>query len=135
MRVQLLGCLLLALHVAACGCGVSPVSGGSSGTIRMGETPLSDIQVTVHRLAGDRIETIGFGVSGPDGKFALVRNGAAGPLWLSPGEYRCTVESVGPVPVRFPQVYGQAGTTPFKVEWVSSDQELELELPSLVPGR
>lgn len=129
-------CVMLAAAAALSGCGgPRPVAGGSSGVIRSGDTPLCDIQVTVHQMDGGAPKVVGFGVSGTDGRFTLVQNGARGPLWLSPGEYRCTVESVGPVPMRFPKNYGSAETTPLKFSWSNSDRQIELDLPSPSAGR
>ena len=118
----LVGCLALA------GCGVRPVTGGTKGTLRASGAPLGEVQVTVHQVAGSAIQPVGFGVSSRDGSFALVTNGAAGPLHLAPGEYRCTLESAG-APVKIPQEYTQAETTPLKISWTASDGGLNLEVP------
>jgi hypothetical protein len=69
-----------------------------------------------------------------DGAFELVANGAQGPLWLSPGEYRCTLESAG-APVQFPMEYAQADTTPLTISWSAGDKELDLEVPPPIPTR
>ncbi len=128
--------LILALPLAVAvllGCsGVKPVIGGTEGTLRVGNEYFSDIQVTVHEVDGSSFQPVGFGVTDTDGIFRLVTNGAQGPLSLPPGEYRCTVESVG-APVQFPGEYAQANSTPLKISWSDGDTELELKVPSAIP--
>ena len=65
------------------------------GTLRAGSELLADIQVTMHQVDGGSLRRVGFGVTDRNGSFELVTNGAQGPLWLSPGEYCCTLESAG----------------------------------------
>jgi hypothetical protein len=128
--------VLLIVNVALAGCGgARPVAGGSAGALHAGDVMLCDIQVTIHQMDGGSSRVVGFGVSGPDGRFALVQNGAKGPLWLSPGEYRCTVESVGSVPVRFPKEYAKAETTPLKISWTSDKHQLDLDVPAPLASR
>jgi hypothetical protein len=119
-------CALLAAF--STGCGVRPVTGGTPGVLRYRDKLFSDIQVTVHRVENGSTEQIGFGVTAADGTFQLVTNGARGALRLSPGEYRCTLESVG-VPLRIPKPYAHVDTTPLKVSWSASDKGLHLEVP------
>ena len=67
-------------------------------------------QVTVHELEGGSTHPVGFGVTTRDGSFKLVKNGATGPLWLSPGaillhaairgQSRCEFRSNTPSPIR-----------------------------------
>jgi len=125
----------LACVVALPGCGrVKPVTGGTIGILHAGDDYLSDIQVTVHKVDGSSLQPIGFAVTAADGSFELVSNGAKGALWLSPGEYRCTLESAG-APVQIPKEYAQPDTTPLKVSWSAGDDELNLEIPALLPNR
>lgn len=119
---------MLALSAMQPGCGPRPVAGGSSGVLLAGGDLLGDIQVTLHQAEGDSWRAIGFGVTKIDGTFALVTVGATGPLWLSPGEYRCTLESVG-APVKVPDAYSRAETTPLKISWPTADGSLALEAP------
>jgi hypothetical protein len=123
------------LVASGCGSGVTPVTGGTAGIIRAGETNLSDVQVTVHRWSGSQAELVGWGVSKPDGTFRLVQPNAKGPLHLSSGEYRVTLESVGAVPVVFPKEYSSAERTPLTVEWTSSMEQIELDVPQPKAGR
>lgn len=90
------------------GCGaMKPVPGGTTGVVRTGADRLADIQVQVYAAAST--ELLGTGVSTVDGTFALREPGARGPLWLPAGDYRITVESVGPVNVSVPQGVLSAG--------------------------
>jgi hypothetical protein len=109
------------------GCGPEPVTGGTPGTLRDAFQPLAEIQVTVHRQEASAWQPIGTAVTAVDGTFELVTNGAQGPLLLEPGEYSCTLESVGS-PLRLPLEYTKAETTPLKVPWSTSDSNLNLNL-------
>ena len=123
--------LVVALMTFWSGCGgVEPVTGGTTGTLHVGRELLSDIQVTIHRVEGGSTEPIGFGVTRFDGSFELMTNGAQGPLWLTPGEYRFTLESSG-APVEFPKQYHQAATTPLKVSRSSAEETLDLKIPAV----
>lgn len=111
------------------GCeGVKPVTGGTDGVLHVGSVMLSDIQVTVHQVEGNSSKPIGFGVAGVDGSFQLALNEAKGPLTLAPGEYRCTLESVG-APVVILTEYTKPDTTPLKITWSASDRKLDLDIP------
>lgn len=120
--------LLLAICVIP-GCGPKSVTGGTKGTLKSGENPLSDMQVTVHQLDGGTFTPIGFAVTAADGSFELVTNGAQGPLVLGPGQYRFTLESVG-TPVEVPEEFHQLESTPLKVDWTSG-AKLEFDVPIL----
>ena len=120
--------MLLVLAAAGCG-GVESVAGGTRGTLLADGAPLSEIQITVHHVDGSTTQPVGFGVTAFDGSFELFANGAQGPLWLEPGEYRCTLESVG-APLQIRQEYTQPETTPLKVSWSQTDQSLKLEIPT-----
>ena len=124
---------LVFLMTVTAGCGVKSVPGGTTGQLFADGVPLSEIQVTVHTVDQGSAQPIGFGVTATDGSFDLVTNRAQGPLWLSSGEYRCTLESVG-APVRLPKEYLHADTTPLKVTW-SSDGDLDLQIPPVPPLR
>jgi hypothetical protein len=116
--------LLFTLVMAGCG-GVQSVPGGTAGTLRAGDDVLAEIQVTIYQVDGVSSRPIGFGVTDRDGWFELVTSGARGPLWLSPGEYRCTLESAG-APLEIPKEYARAETTPLKVSWSAGSSELDL---------
>jgi hypothetical protein len=72
---------------------------------------------------------VGFAVTSLDGSFELVLNGARGPLWLSPGEYRFTLESAGS-PVQLPHEFAGPDTTPLSVVWSADDGDLDLDASS-----
>jgi hypothetical protein len=124
---------VLLFAVPGCG-GVKPVTGGTTGVLHSGNDKLSDIQITVHHVEGVSSKPIGFGVASTDGSFQLVTDGAKGPLHLTPGEYRCTLESVGATVV-IPKEYAQADKTPMKITWSASDQKLDLDIPALKPSK
>jgi uncharacterized iron-regulated membrane protein len=127
-RVAVQAALLL-LAVGLCGCGPSPVAGGTKGTLRAGGDLLSEVQITIHHREGVAWQPLGFAVTASDGTFELVTNRAEGPLRLAPGEYRCTLESVG-APVRVPKEYSQPETTPLIVQRSAGDTVLELVIPA-----
>ena len=125
--------LALALIIAAStGCGVQPVAGGTKGVLRAGTAALGDIQLIVYQMDSGVWRQVGFGITGPDGEFELLTPGAKGALWLTPGEYRCTVESVG-APVQIPKAYSQTETTPLKITWSETDDALALKVVGVAP--
>jgi hypothetical protein len=130
-RTALLPIFVLALS----GCdGARPMTGGTQGHLHSGAESLSEIQVTVHQFDAGVFKPIGFGVPGADGAFRLLANGASGPLFLPPGEYRCTLESIG-APVEIPREYWKAETSPLKIMWSGSDQRLDIDIPQPKPIR
>ncbi len=124
--------LMTLLH--GCG-GARHVAGGTQGTLHAGSVLLGDIQVTVHRVTSTTSEVVGMGITRTDGHFELVLPGAKGPLHLTPGEYRITVESVGPVPLRFTKDYASAEKTPLHVKWTAENSQLDLEVPLPIAAR
>jgi hypothetical protein len=124
--------VMCAVAAGAPGCGPQPISGGAKGLLRAGGQPLSEVQVTIHQAAGNDWRPIGFGVTSSDGTFELVTMNAEGALWLAPGEYRCTLESVG-APVQIPREYATPETTPLAVDYVATDQSIDLAAPAM-PG-
>jgi hypothetical protein len=122
--------LLFVMAAAATGCDrVHPVAGGTRGMLHLGDELTSDIQVTVYQVDGDSARPVGFGVTSLDGSFELVLNGARGPLWLAPGEYRFTLESAGS-PVQLPGEFARPETTPLAVTWSTDDDDLDLDASS-----
>jgi hypothetical protein len=107
------------------GCGLRP-GDGTQGLLRSGEEPLGNIRVTVNRVNKGSVQPVGFGVTGSDGTFRLLKNASRG-LRLSPGEYRCTLKSVG-AHVRIPNEYAQVNSTPLKVSWSAGDDNLDLKV-------
>jgi hypothetical protein len=119
--------LLMIFVAAVAGCGPRPVAGGTPGSLRAAGKPLGEVEVTVHKLEGGKWQAIGFGDVHSDGSFELVTTGARGPLALSPGEYRCTLESIG-APIVIPADYAHVGLTPLKATWTAADSRLELSI-------
>jgi hypothetical protein len=91
---------------------------------------LSDVQLQIYKAEGNNFQPVGFGVTKLDGSFALFEPGARGPLWLMPGTYRCTLQSIG-APVAFPKEYQNPETTPLTFTWTSDRKQLHLVAPEL----
>jgi hypothetical protein len=112
------------------GCGArQSVAGGTKGVLKVGGEAISEIQLTVHRVEGGATLPVGFAVTTTDGSFELLKTGASGALWLAPGEYRFTLESIG-APMQFPKEFGQPESTPLKATWSANDRNLMLEGPA-----
>ncbi len=118
----------------ATGCGPRPTPGGTAGRLTSGGLPLSEVQLTIHGVEGTEFRALGIAVPSADGEFRLVTMEARGPLRLTPGEYRGTLESLG-APVVIPPEYTSPATTPWKIQWSDSSQLLQLEAPPLRPIR
>lgn len=118
---------------AACltfaGCGTSPATGGTPGRLASDGNPLADFQVTVHRCEADQFQRLGCAVTAADGSFRLATDLDVEPLWLEPGDYRVTLESVGS-PVAIPAEYGDVDRTPLRIHW-NDDEQLSLNVPGL----
>ncbi|MDX1970339.1 MAG: hypothetical protein SFV23_24425 [Planctomycetaceae bacterium] len=121
--------LLLTLPTI-CGCGAKSVPGGTKGILLVGGAPMSELQINVHATKDGTPQTIGFGVTAADGSFLLYQTGASSGLWLTPGEYRFTLESLG-APTVIPKEFTSAATTPWKVQWTGTEPTLNLELPAV----
>ena len=123
--------LLIAVVIGTlpgCGGGPSPAKGGTPGKLTFGSDVSSDLKVTIFRTESGVFQSLGFGTTSTDGSFILYRSGAAEPLWLEPGDYRFTLESIGP-PVQFPPKFLQPESTPLKVTWTSDMTTLLLDAP------
>ena len=125
-----LGLVVVLLCVSLVGCGPKPTIGGTPGVLRSGTSRLSEMQVTVHRVVDAKTEAIGYGVPDIEGQFRLIKTGGAEPLVLEPGDYRCTVESIG-APLAIPKEFSQPESTPWKIAWQGGAQTLDLELPAM----
>lgn len=124
------------LILVSAGCtGSQAVAPGTRGVIHAGGAALSDVQVTVHRTVGSTYEPIGHGVSSPTGEFGLIQTAGAGSLWLEPGEYAFTLESVGPEPLAWPVDYSRPESTPLTRTWTENDESLDLVVPEPQPKR
>jgi hypothetical protein len=109
------------------GCGTRPLKEGTAGVLRYHDQPPGNIRVTVNRLEKSSVKPIGFGVTAADGTFQLLTNSGRAGLKLSPGDYCCTLKSIG-AQVRIPNEYAQVNTTPLKVAWSAADENLNLEV-------
>lgn len=91
---------------------------------------MSDVQINVYRRTeAGTFESVGFGVPAIDGGFQLYQPGAAGPLWLLPGNYWLTLESAG-APIEIPRDYTTPETTPLRLEWSETDRLVDIEIPA-----
>lgn len=108
-----------------CSDGPIPATGGTPGTLKFGDGVTSDINITVHRNSAGSFQPIGFGLTDIEGKFILYQTGAAGPLWLEPGDYAFTLESVGPS-IAFPKEYLSPLLTPLKLSWTADSKSADL---------
>lgn len=130
MNDRLLYLVICTLFANLAGCDNAPSAavGGTTGTLKFEDQVTSDIVITIHRLNGTSVESIGFGTTQNDGSFALYRPGAAAPLFLEPGEYRCTLESVSPS-IKLPKDYMTASRSPLKFTWTSEMKSVDLIAP------
>lgn len=124
----------LCMLVIGCESSPAPATGGTSGTLKFGDQVTSDIVITIHKKSNGAFEPIGFGTTQSDGTFELYKPGAAEPLYLEPGDYCGTLESVGP-PVRLPKEYLTPARSPMTFTWTNESETLELTAPQqiLVP--
>lgn len=118
--------LSLGMLVLLLGCGPRPTTGGTPGTLQYGGLPRVDVQIQLHILPTQ--DRVGFGITTADGKFQLFTPDAKKPLFLSPGEYCITLESVGTDPVLFPPEYANPNTTPLRHIWSAGDTSLDIHI-------
>ncbi len=121
--------ILCLLFQAGCEPSPSLVEGGTAGSLMAGETPVPDVEVKIYAV-GDSTP-LGFGATNHEGKFRLVSPKGEGPLWLTPGDYVFTLESLGPVPPPLPAAYTNASKSPLKATWKEGDLALDLKIPKL----
>lgn len=126
LRYFILAIVLTGL--AGCGNATPGIAGGTAGKLSFGNDVSSDIRITVYEAQAGSFRPIGFGNSAADGSFVLYSPAADEPLWLQPGDYAFTLESLGP-PVQFPDEYLNAETSPLKVTWSVEMPTLELKAP------
>ncbi len=118
----------LAISMIGCSRAPKPVKGGTNGELQQAGNPIGDIQVRIYQTDGASYEVVGFADTNGEGQFQLLVSEGDGPLYLGPGEYCCTLNSVGSrIPI--PKEYGKPETTPLKVSWAGGDETLQLELP------
>ncbi len=120
----LVACSVVVLATA--GCGERPVKEGTPGVLRFNDEPVANIRVTVNRVERKGIKPVGYGVTEADGTFQLVTRGGRAGLKLAPGDYCCTLKSMG-AGIRIPNHYAEVNTTPLKVSWAEGDTRLDLQ--------
>lgn len=103
------------------------VRGGTTGRVTMGGEPFPEIQVTVFRGEPNDALKLGFGVTGMDGRVELLAEEATGPLWLIPGEYLVTVESIGPT-LAIPRDCLDVKRTPLRLTIGEDSTEFTLDI-------
>ena len=114
--------------LSGCSGSTSPATGGTAGALMFGPEVTSDILVTVYKKNQTGFQSIGFGTTAVNGSFNLYNTGASEPLWLEPGDYSFTLESIGP-PVQFPAPYLKPESSPLNVNWNSDMTSLVLQAP------
>ena len=119
--------------LSGCSDAPAPATGGTPGTLTFGDGVTSDINITVHRSSAGSFQPIGFGLTDVEGKFILYQTGAAGPLWLEPGDYVFTLESVGPS-IAFPKEYLNPQATPLKLNWAADSTSADLTVSQKLLG-
>lgn len=126
---KVLTLLMLSISsLSGCSDAAAPAEGGTPGTLSFADGVTSDINITVHRNSTGSFQPMGFGLTDVDGKFNLYQTGAAGPLWLEPGEYVFTLESVGPS-IAFPKEYLNPQSTPLTLNWTADSKSADLSVP------
>jgi hypothetical protein len=125
--------LLTVSLLAGCSDAPAPATGGTPGTLTFGDGVTSDINITVHRSSAGSFQPIGFGLTDVEGKFILYQTGAAGPLWLEPGDYVFTLESVGPS-ITFPKEYLSPLSTPLNLSWTADSTSADLKVSQKLLG-
>jgi len=74
-------------------------------------------------------QIVGIGVSGFDGKFALLSPDGAKACFLTPGDYVFTVESVAADPIELPLSVRDSPTTVLRQSVASEKDSLMLAVP------
>lgn len=90
---------------------------------------MADVQITLSKSVGETKSIVGTGVSRMDGRFELFLPDGTGPLWLDPGEYIVTAESVGSTPLVWEEPIGDVLLSPIRLNWVGPERDLIIELP------
>jgi hypothetical protein len=128
---------LLAALAGMVGCGgPADIPGGTPGRIHVENLPLREVQVTFYETSGSQAEPIAFGISDSNGHFELRERETLEGVWLTAGNYRVTLESVGEIYMRWPEQYTRPDRSPLEVEWSGQEETLDLNVPEpRAPGR
>lgn len=123
--------LLVCCQIFSIGCNsraTTAVSGGTPGLLVAGDQPIPEFEVKIYAV--DSASPLGVAVTGNDGSFKLVQPTGDGPLWLTEGEYRITLESIGVATPRLSPAYINPSKTPLKIQWKTDDKTLDLKIPA-----
>jgi hypothetical protein len=129
-RSNLKSCRILILVVLiglSTGCAERPVKDGTQGVLRFNDEPVANIRVTINRIDPKGVKPVGYGVTEADGTFQLVTHAGRAGVKLTPGNYCCTLKSMGGS-IRIPNHYAEVNTTPLKVSWLETDTSLNLKV-------
>lgn len=125
-------CVVLAFAAGCSSDGVGnprDVAGGTVGTLTLGGVPKADLQVNVFADGATPPKRIGYGVTNADGAFTLIADDGKGPLRLSAGKYRVTLESVAADPIPIPPAVGDVAKTMLLKDWSGHETKWELAVP------
>ncbi|MCA9090889.1 MAG: hypothetical protein KDA90_19885 [Planctomycetaceae bacterium] len=111
------------------GCSETPeLPGGTRGIILVQRMPMADIQVNIYQDGTEG--PIAFGISECDGHFELRLPRTLEAVWLQPGHYRMTVESVGEHFIRWAPHFSDPANTPLQQHWSGDADEFLVEIPN-----
>ena len=121
-------CVLPAVAVLACGCGrTTELPGGTKGILLVQGMPVEEIQINVFRQGA--ASSLAFGISDYAGRFELRHPESLEAVWLEPGEYKITIESVGEYYLRWPSPYSNPAETPLQHTLSGREEEFRVEIP------
>ncbi|HWL08283.1 MAG TPA: hypothetical protein VNQ76_07760 [Planctomicrobium sp.] len=112
------------------------IPGGTPGIIRIDSKGIADVQVTAYRKNQDqRFEPVAIGISGRNGEFELRKQDALEAVWLEPGEYRFTVESIGDIHIPWSPEFRNPEKTSLRQTRTDQDHKklIELSVPDPTP--
>ena len=131
--IEKLACLSLSLlallMMQGCRSAASATEPGTPGILTLADQPCADFEVRVYRAG--QSAPLGVGLTGLDGRFGLINPDGAGPCWLTPGEYKVSIESIGPGALELPSTYSDPQNTPLNITWKAEDSQLTIALPAI----
>ncbi len=98
------------------------------GRVTVGGEAWPEVEVTIYRGEPDDALRLGFGVTAADGRVELLAEEATGPLWLVPGEYLVTAQSIGP-PLEIAADCGDVRKTPLRITVSEGESTFTLDVP------
>lgn len=126
-RLVIYGCLSAYL-LAGCG-SRGDLSGGTSGFLYSEGQPLADVMISVHHDGRSNVRPLGIGITDWEGRFELRTEDLMAPLFLEPGTYRFTIDSIGEVYLAWSRNFSDPTTTPLIEEISSPEQPLVFDVP------